>query len=139
MRARVCVCVRGSRTHALIAITIPLWQWVACAQYSHMGCVSITGTSNVPTVPLAPPSNGMKPELTPPLAKGWHGVNWVDCVTVWLRAPNWNCRTSPGCATTEFGVKVRVGPPTRIVIRRVLLPVEEVAGLGRRSVVTGRY
>lgn len=104
-----------------------------------MGWLFVTGTSNVPTAPLVPPSKGMKPEFMPPLlllASGWHGDSWADCVTVWLRAPNWNCKTSPGCAMTEFGVKVRVEPPTRMGMRRVVLVALAAVGLLRVLVVT---
>lgn len=99
-------------------MTMPCWQCIACAQYRNMGCVLITGTLKVPTMPPAPPSKGMKPLLTPggtptPPSMGRQGEFGRDCVTVWLRAANWNWSTSPGRAVTLFGVKVRAVPPTR--------------------------
>lgn len=95
----------------------------------------MTGTLKVPTIPLAPPSKGMKPLLTPgatPRAPsmGRQGEFGSDCVTVWFRAANWNCITSPGLAVTLFGVKVRAVPPTSTGMI-LLCPVENwTAGQG---------
>lgn len=106
-------------------MTMPLWQCVAWAQYRYMGLELVTGTSKVPTKPLAPLSKGMKPLWTPgwpeapAAATGWQGEDWVDWVTVWLRAANWNWMTSPGLAVTLLGVKAREGPPTSTGMRRV--------------------
>ena len=113
----------AAETHAFTVMTMPCWQCIACAQYRNMGCVFMTGTLKVPTMPLAPPSKGMKPLWMPgaaaapgtpaaPASTGRHGEFGSDCVTVWLRAANWNCSMSPGLAVTLFGVKVRAVPPT---------------------------
>lgn len=108
-------------TYPLMTMTIPDWQWFACAQYINMGSVFVTGITKVPTMPLAPPSKGMKPLLMPvPEVAGWQGVDASLCVTVWFRAANWNWITSPGCAVMEFGVKERLLPPTSTGIRRVV-------------------
>lgn len=110
---------------------MPCWQCIACAQYRNMGCVFMTGTLKVPTMPLAPPSNGIKPLLmlgkTPAAPSiGRQGDVGSDCVTVWLRAANWNWSTSPGLAVTLFGVKVRAVPPTSTGMT-LLFGVEEGA------------
>lgn len=105
-----------------------------------MGCVLMTGTLKVPTMPLAPPSKGMKPLLTPggtpgPASMGRQGEVGSDCVTVWLRAANWNCSTSPGLAVTLFGVKVRAVPPTRTGM--ILLFGVEDGASGQGWLLTG--
>lgn len=111
----------GKKTHPLITMTMPDWQCLAWAQYRNMGSVLVTGTSKVPTMPLAPPSKGMKPLLTPwPEAAGWQGAAASLCVAVWLLAANWNWTTSPGCAVTELGVNSSPLPPTSTGMRRVV-------------------
>lgn len=67
---------------ALIAATMPLWQWVnlVCEQYIQIGFVSLTTMvktwSDVTLV-------GMKVEKNPPL-RGWHGSAKLDWVTEWF-------------------------------------------------------
>ena len=67
---------------AMIAATMPLWQWVnlVCEQYIQIGFVSLTTMvktwSDVTLV-------GMKVEKNPPL-RGWHGSAKLDWVTEWF-------------------------------------------------------
>jgi len=70
---------------SLITMVIPFWQCFPCAQYSHMGFVSLIMIVYV-GVMAADADTGIYPELRPVMllccAMGAHGLSNVDWVTV---------------------------------------------------------
>lgn len=64
---------RGSSKgpYALMAWTIPLWQWlpVVCEQYAHTGLVSLTVMVKVVGASTLSEVVGVKPEKKPPFSR----------------------------------------------------------------------
>lgn len=69
--------------YALMALTMPFWQWSAWAQYTQMGAVSLTVMVKVVALALVGLTVGVNPEKKP-FSNGWHGLSKDACTTEWF-------------------------------------------------------